>query len=67
LPGKFHGQRSMESYSPRGHKEWDMTEHAYTRSAVHSDLLEIRKMKQDIYFPCLLNFEEIIIQVIQLQ
>ena len=56
----------MESYSPWGHEEWDMTEHAYTRSVVHSDLLEIRKMKQDIYFSCLLNFEEIIIQVIQL-
>ena len=40
----------MESYSPWGHEEWDMTEHAYTRSVVHSDLLEIRKMKQDIYF-----------------
>jgi len=25
LPGKFHGQRSLESYSPWGHKESDMT------------------------------------------
>ena len=27
LPGKSHGQRSLEGYSPWGHKELDMTEH----------------------------------------
>ena len=26
LPGKSHGQRSQEGYSPWGHKEQDMTE-----------------------------------------
>ena len=26
LPGEFHGQRSLEGYSPRGHKESDTTE-----------------------------------------
>ena len=26
LPGKFHGQRSLAGYSPRDHKEADMTE-----------------------------------------
>ena len=26
LPGKSHGQRSLEGYSPWGHKEPDMTE-----------------------------------------
>ena len=26
LPRKFHGQRSLEGYSPRGPKELDMTE-----------------------------------------
>ena len=26
LPGEYHGQRSLVSYSPRGHKESDMTE-----------------------------------------
>ena len=25
-PGEFHGQRSLEGYSPWGHKESDMTE-----------------------------------------
>ena len=30
LPGKFHGQRSLEGYSPRDSKELDMTEqHAH--------------------------------------
>ena len=27
LPGRFHGQRSLAGYSPRGRKESDMTEH----------------------------------------
>ena len=26
LPGKSHGQRSLEGYSPWGRKEWDTTE-----------------------------------------
>ena len=26
LAGEFHGQRSLEGYSPWGLKEWDMTE-----------------------------------------
>ena len=29
LPGKSHGQRSMVSYSPWGHKELDTTEWLY--------------------------------------
>ena len=30
LPGKFHGKRSLASYSPWGHQELDMTEHTQT-------------------------------------
>ena len=30
LPGESHGQRSWAGYSPWGHKESDMTEHAHT-------------------------------------
>ena len=30
LPGKFHGQRNLVSYSPWGHKESAMTEHIIT-------------------------------------
>ena len=26
LPGKSHGQRSLEGFSPQGHKELEMTE-----------------------------------------
>ena len=29
LPGKSHGQRSLDSYSPGGRKEFGMTEHAH--------------------------------------
>ena len=30
MPEKFHGQRSLAGYRPRGRKESDMTEHART-------------------------------------
>ena len=30
LPGESHGQRSLEGYSPRGHRESDMTERLST-------------------------------------
>ena len=30
LAGKFHGQRSLTGYSPRGHKELDTTERLNT-------------------------------------
>ena len=33
LPGEFHGQRSLEDYSPEGSKESDMTEMTYTHRA----------------------------------
>ena len=29
LPGESHGQRSLEGYSPWGHKELDTTEHTH--------------------------------------
>ena len=32
LAWKFHGQRSLEGYSPWGHKESDMTEHLSTHT-----------------------------------
>ena len=37
LPGESHGQRSLEGYSPRCHKEWDMTERL-TLSPTHTNL-----------------------------
>ena len=36
LPGKFHGQRSLEGYSPWGHKESDMTEQLSTHTHTHT-------------------------------
>ena len=37
LPGKFHGQRRLESYSPQGHKQLDTTEQLIT----HTVLLKV--------------------------
>ena len=31
LPGECHGQRNLEGYSPKGHKELDMTESLSTQ------------------------------------
>ena len=31
LPGKFHGQRNLEGYSPWGHKDSAMTEHTVSK------------------------------------
>ena len=36
LPRKFHGQRSLMGYSPRGHKESDTTEHTRARTHTHT-------------------------------
>ena len=37
LPRKFHGQRSLGSYSPWGLKELDMAEHAHTCSETEAE------------------------------
>ena len=34
LPGKFHGQKSLAGYSPRGHKKSDTTEYTPQLSTV---------------------------------
>ena len=40
LPGKFHGQRSLTSYRPWGHKELDTTEWiTHTHTHTHTPLL----------------------------
>ena len=46
LPGEFHGQRSLEGYSPRGHKELDTIEqltltfrHPVLKAQVSSDTM----------------------------
>ena len=35
LPGKFHGQRSLEGYSSWGHREPDRTEQLSTHTKKH--------------------------------
>ena len=35
LPGRFHGQRSLEGYSLWDRKESDRTEHAHTHTHTH--------------------------------
>ena len=37
LPGKSQGQRSLAGYSPWGHKELDITEHANTFTSARLD------------------------------
>ena len=34
---KTHGQRSLVDYSPRGHKESDMTKHTHTRVNMYTE------------------------------
>ena len=41
LPGKFHGQRSLEGCSPQGHKESDMTEATWHTGTQHKEQHEM--------------------------
>ena len=47
LPGKSHGQRSLEGYSPWGHKESDVTEQLLLID--YSQDIDTRSFCQDIY------------------
>ena len=40
LLGKFHGQWSLAGYSPWGHKDLDMTQHACTPSTIPGDVVD---------------------------
>ena len=42
LPGKIHGQRNLAGYSPRGHKESDLTEHKHKQAGFLSMLLDLK-------------------------
>ena len=39
LPGKFHGQRHLEGYSPWGCKELDMTERTHSGKSMTKNIL----------------------------
>ena len=41
-PGKIHGQRNLAGYSPRGHKESDLTEHKHKQAGFLSMLLDLK-------------------------
>ena len=46
LAEKSHGQRSLEGYSPKGHKEWDILEQTHTKEilemAIESSLKDVQ-------------------------
>ena len=39
LPGKFHGYRRLVGYSPRSHKELDMTDHTQNTQSFHNSII----------------------------
>ena len=54
LPWKPHGQRSLEGYSPWGHKELDTAEHQHEHSNSHkspNSLLRFRISLGDLMWP----------------
>ena len=55
LPGKSHGWRNLVGYTPWGHKESDMTEHAHTHTHTHTHIEVICKNMRcmDICLPYL--------------
>ena len=50
---KFHGQRSSVGYSPRGHRESDITEHIHmkreSRLIFTRDCKEVGKLRNDCF------------------
>ena len=53
LPEKSHGQRSLVGYSPRGHKELDVTEQLSKQAKALQVLLPIKKISlQTCFLKC---------------
>ena len=46
LPGESHGQRSLAGYSPRGRKEWDVTEVTYHARTHESQTIRLQVFSQ---------------------
>ena len=46
MPGKFHGQRSLQGYSPRGLKEWDTTEQAHRKEEDKYSIIPFREVSR---------------------
>ena len=51
LPGESHGQKSLVGYSPRGHKESDMTEQLYFHFFTFQKMDKKPKLKNKFSFP----------------
>ena len=51
LPGKSHGRKSLVGYSPRGHKESDMTEQLYFHFFTFQKMDKKPKLKNKFSFP----------------
>ena len=54
-PGESHGQRSLEGYSPWGHKQLDMTEHTHTclcRLVSHRVVTHLQLVKTKTHTIC---------------
>ena len=52
LPGKFHGQRSLEGYSPRGHKKSDSPEHTQSLNTFIVSLFTFSLLLRQIHALC---------------
>ena len=52
MPGESHGQRSLEGYSPRSHKESDTTEHMpiILGDTLFKNIFDWIKVKYDFFF-----------------
>ena len=53
LPGKPHGQRSLEGYSPWSHKELDMSERLRAQTAHNKTIWSQSKRKPKSIYLCL--------------
>ena len=58
-PGEFHGQRSLEGYSPWDHKELDMTEWLH----FHFQYTTLKYCVRKCFLFCVLNLESVFKQM----
>ena len=59
LPGKLHGQRSLEVYSPRGHKESDTSERLSIHTTGYYQILNIISLCYAVGSYCLLYIQRV--------
>ena len=54
LPGKFHGQKSLVRYHPRGRRESNTTEQSSTRPMCSCQTNKNRRKKEEATYSCLI-------------